>query len=253
MEKFVAVVGIAFLFGIALGCDADQPSEPATDEAAEPVDDQPAEEPDEPDTEEPDEPRINETDVPDDDEIGQLPEGIGIPTGESIPDVDAEDEDGEQVSLTTLAADNEAIVLFFYRGGWCPFCNFQVREMTEAADQFADRGALPVAISVDRPEKASETAATYDIPFPVLSDPDLEVHEAFDVVYEAEQEEVDRLAEMGMDLGEASGRDHNSYAIPGVFIIDADGEVLWAHANKDYSVRPSPQQLLEVIDGVNAE
>lgn len=190
---------------------------------------------------------VNETKTPADDEIGELPDGIGVAAGESAPDVATENEAGEQVDLLELVED-EAIVLFFYRGGWCPYCNFQVREMTENFDEFDDRGVKPVAISVDRSEKAAETTESYDIPYPVLSDPDLTVHEAFSVTYEADDEEVERLAEFGMDIEEASGRDHQSYAIPGVFIIDREGTVRWAHANPDYQIRPSPQQLLAVID-----
>ena len=201
------------------------------------------------DSEQAETPRANPTETPDDDVLGQLSEGVGIPAGEPAPDVAATDSDGNEVSLLELIED-EAILLFFYRGGWCPFCNFQIRQMTERADDFADRGVLPVAISVDKPDKAAQTDAAYEIPFPVLSDSDLEVHRAFSVVYEADDEEVERLAEMGMNLGEASGRNHNSYAIPGVFIIDSENTLRWAHANLDYSQRPSPDQLLAVIDEI---
>lgn len=193
------------------------------------------------------EPRVNETETPDDEAIGELADGVGVAPGEAAPDLAAVDSGGEEVQILELVED-EAIVLFFYRGGWCPFCSFQIREMTQAFDDFADRGVRPVAISVDQPDKAAQTEAAFEIPFPVLSDSDLAVHEAFSVVYEADEDEVERLAGMGMDIEEASGRDHNSYAIPGIFIIDAEGMVQWAHADLDYSVRPSTDQLLDVID-----
>ncbi len=242
------LVGLVLAVSSVIGCDSDVDDEveeqPVVEEEQEPEADEPESE-EEADGDE--QPRANETEIPDDSEIGQLPEGIGLAAGESAPDVAADDADGEEVNLLELVED-EAIVLFFYRGGWCPFCNFQIREMTEANEQFSERGVRPVAISVDRPEAAADTSSAYEIPFPVLSDPDLVVHEAFNVTYEAEDEEVERLAEFGMDLEEASGRDHNSYAIPGVFIIDADGTIKWAHANLDYKIRPSVQQLLGVID-----
>lgn len=252
MSKKYALLGLAIFVALAVACD--EPATEADDEADSEVEesaqvDEPQEEADEPDeaSEEAELPPANETETPDDEAIGELPEGVGIATGESAPDVAATDADGQDVDILELV-DDEAIVVFFYRGGWCPYCNFQVREMTEAADDFAERGVRPVAISVDQPDKAAETQAGYDIPYPVLSDPDLTVHEAFDVAYQAEEEEVEQLAEHGMDIEEASGRDHNTYAIPSVFVIDSDGEVRWAHANRDYSIRPSPDQLLSVVD-----
>lgn len=241
------------VFGLLLAfigaCDGDAASDDgdeASGEAEERAETAEKTEPEEKPDESP-EPRVNETDTPDDDAIGALPEGMGIPPGESAPDVVAVDAEGDEIQLLDLVED-EAIVLFFYRGGWCPYCSFQIREMTEAFDDFDDRGVRPVAISVDRPEEAAQTDATFEIPFPVLSDSDLVVHEAFSVVYEADEDEVDRLAGFGMDIEQASGRDHNSYAIPGVFVIDDEAVVQWAHVDPDYSVRPSTDQLLDVVD-----
>lgn len=240
------VVIVALLLSFVVACDDDDAAgeEETTDEVVQEEVAEPAEE-QEPDQEEG--PRVNETETPSDDEIGELPEGIGLAVGESIPEISTQDSDGETLQLHELGEDSTLLV-FFYRGGWCPYCNFQIREMTESYEQFAERDVLPVAISVDQVDKAAETNATYEIPFPVLADPELEIHESFNVVYEASEEEVERLAGFGMDLEASSGRDHNSYAIPGVFIIDGEGTIQWAHANEDYSVRPSPEQLLTVID-----
>ncbi|GEM_PF-1853096 len=246
MPKFRAALGITVVlfFGLAVaGCEDDTTDDPPPQQEQQEQQEQQQDNADSEDQE----PRAAETEIPDDSDIGELPDGIGIATGESAPEVSTTDTDGNDVELLELI-DDEAIVLFFYRGGWCPYCNFQIREMTQAGDQFFDRGVRPVAISVDRPDEASQTAGGYDIPFPVLTDPDLTVHEAFSVVYEADAQEVQELAEMGMDIEEASGRDHNSYAVPSIFIIDNDGVVRWSHANLDYSVRPSTDQLLTVID-----
>lgn len=139
-------------------------------------------------------------------------------------------------------------MLVFYRGGWCPFCNYQIRQLTEAYPQYRERGVTPVAISVDRPEEAAKTRATYEIPFPVLSDPDLAAHRAYRVMHEVDDAERERLAGFGMDIERASGRDHHVIAIPSVFVVDAEGVVRWAHADPDYRVRPSNEQILAALD-----
>lgn len=247
MFKKIAVISLLLTFVIACDDNADAGEDDEQPEVVEPEEE--AAEPAEPE-EEPEGPRANETETPSDDEIGELPEGVGLAVGESMPDVSAKNSDDEEVRLQEIG-DDSSLMVFFYRGGWCPFCNFQIREITEAYEQFSDRGILPVAVSVDQPDKAAETDRAYDIPFPVLADPDLEIHQGFNVTFEADEEEVEQLAGFGIDLEAASGRDHNTFAIPGVFIIDSDGTVTWAHANLDYRVRPSVEQLLSVIDGLD--
>lgn len=242
MYRQIFIVGLIAAFCVACEDEAPAEAEVPSEETEQVEEVEEVEEPEEAAA-----PRMNPTETPEMDQVGQLPDGIGIAAGESAPEVSATGADGEEVQLSGLVED-EAILVFFYRGGWCPFCNFQVREMTEANDAFAERGVRPVAISVDRMEKAAETSATYEIPFPVLSDPDLTVHQAFSVTHEATAEEVERLAGFGMDLEEASGEDHNTFAVPAVFIIDSEGTIRWAHANLDYRVRPSTEQLLSVID-----
>ncbi len=182
------------------------------------------------------------------DEVGTLPEGIGLGVGTAVPDVSLSDADGHQVSLRELASRGSLLVVF-YRGGWCPFCNFQIHELTTAFPEFRRRGVTPVAISVDRVEEAARTSATYQIPFPVLSDPDLAAHRAFRVARHVDDAEFARLKGMGLDLEAASGRDHHMIAVPAVFVI-AHGEIRWAHANQDYKKRPSVAQLLHALDQI---
>ncbi|MFU8807096.1 MAG: peroxiredoxin family protein, partial [Bradymonadaceae bacterium] len=231
---------------IPLGCDreaSDEVSEESTQEEAAVAEEEKPE-----DTR--DAPRLVETQTPADDLIGILPEGLGLAVGEFIPDVQAKDAKGNDVNLSTLA-EGKAMLVVFYRGGWCPFCNFQIRELTQSYSEFSDRDVVPVAISVDRVEESARTQATYTIPFPVLSDQDLAVHKGFGVIQEVAAEDVERMKKMGMDLEESSGRKHHTVAVPGIFLVDGQGVVRWAHANEDYRVRPSIEQLLKVLDEVD--
>ncbi len=195
-------------------------------------------------------PRLIEAKATADDLIGVLPEGVGIEVGQPMPEIEVQNAEAVAVNLNALAAEGP-ILLVFYRGGWCPFCNFQIRELTLAHAQFDERGVTPVAISVDRIEEASKTQQAYTIPFPVLSDPDLIAHKGFRVINEVAEQESAKLKMMGMDLEASSGRQHSTVAIPGVFLIDKEGVVRWAHANADYRARPSIEQLLAAIDGAS--
>ena len=184
---------------------------------------------------------------PANDKLGSLPEGVGVPLGQPAADATVFDAQGKAASLAALWKDGP-IVLVFYRGGWCPFCNFQVRSIARAYPEFQKRGVTPVMISVDRASEAAKTRATYQIPFPVLSDPDLVAHKAFKVLQPIEAEKVAKMKERGMDLEASSGKTHHTVAVPAIFIIDKNGRVRWAHADRDHKTRPKTAQLLSVLD-----
>jgi len=184
---------------------------------------------------------------PPDSKVGTLPPGTGVAVGEQAPDAPVRDADGRQVRLRHLTKSGP-VLLVFYRGGWCPYCNSQIHELTTAYPEYRKRGVMPVAISVDRVEESAKTQATYAIPFPVLSDPDLAAHRAYRVLQQVDEAEFARLKGFGIDLEKASGRAHHVIAVPSIFLIDAKGVVRWVHADPDYKVRPSTAQVLSAID-----
>ncbi len=179
-------------------------------------------------------------------QLGTLPEAVGVKAGSPAPDVNVFTMEGGSIPMMELVATQGPVMLVFYRGGWCPYCNYQVRGLTEAYEDFRKLGVTPVVISVDSPEEAAKMNAAYDIPFPVLSDPDLEAHKAYNVVQQVDDATFKQYKEAGLDLERASGRTHHVVAVPSAFLIDANGVVRWAHADKDYKTRPSTKQLLDV-------
>lgn len=186
---------------------------------------------------------------PSEEALGKLPADIGLAPGTPAPEVTLPNIEGQQVDIRALAAQGP-VMLVFYRGGWCPYCNFQIHELTEAYPEFQQRGVTPVAISVDRVEEGAKTKAMYEIPFPVISDPELVAHQAYHVVQHVDDETLAKLQSYGIDIEQASGRDHHNIAVPSVFVIDRSGAIVWSHAELDYKVRPSASQLLAVLDRV---
>ena len=179
-----------------------------------------------------------------DEELGTREDGLGLPVGAGIPSFHIQDFRGEAFSSTTIN-DADTLVVF-YRGGWCPYCNFQIRELSQSYDKFDALGVSLVAISVDRPDAAAVTRKAYEVPFPVLSDPDLKAHEAFNVVLQLDTAGVARLAKYGHEIEKWSGKDHHKMAVPAVFLV-RDGKVAWAHVARDYKTRPGVEQLLTAV------
>jgi len=178
--------------------------------------------------------------------LGTRQADYGVPNGHQVGDITITDIDGAEVTMSDLWGEQPLMVVF-YRGGWCPFCNMQIRELSEDYAAFEEQGVTPVLISVDQPDVAALTTETYDIPFPVLSDSDLIAHEEFNVVYKLTAQEIQRAEQRGRDFGDWSGRDHESIALASSFLVDSDGVVQWATVIEDYTSRPTIEQLITAI------
>jgi len=181
--------------------------------------------------------------------IGSLAPNTGIPVGSKAPDVRARDLDGADVTLSALWSKG-MILLAFYRGGWCPYCNFEIHALSASFPEYQKRGVTPVAVSVDRPDVEAKTKATYAIPFPVLSDTEANVIDAFHVAKTVSAEEFAKMKSNGIDLESQSGSARHVIAIPALFLIDQQGVVRWAHSDPDFKARPSTAQILAAIDAV---
>ncbi|MCP4804541.1 MAG: AhpC/TSA family protein [Proteobacteria bacterium] len=171
---------------------------------------------------------------------------LGLPPGTAAPDADVRTLQGEPTRLAEHVDGTTLVV--FYKGGWCPFCNAHLRELATAYPEFQARGVDIVAISVDSAEAATLTAATWEIPFAVLSDPNLEAHRGYDVVWTASGFEKRLLKLTGADLEAWSGRDDGVTAWPAVFLVE-EGVVTWGHVDEALKERPSIDQLLGAVAG----
>jgi peroxiredoxin len=181
------------------------------------------------------------------DKLGTLAPDTGIPVGQKVPDAHGRDLDGRDVALSTLYAKGP-ILLVFYRGGWCPYCNSEIHSLTTSFPEYQKRGVTPVAVSVDTPDQEAKLKATYTIPFPVLSDSGATMIEAFHVVNHVDDATLAKMKGFGVDLEKYSGKTHHEIAIPAFFLVDRAGFVRWAHSDPDFKTRPSTAQLLGVID-----
>ena len=184
-----------------------------------------------------------------DGKLGTVASGLGLAIGSPVPDVSIPDDQGNPVSLTDLAARRGALLVVFYRGGWCPYCNTQIRHLATTYAEFSSRNVTPVLISVDKADKTAKTRATFEVAFPLLSDSELVAHEAFNVVQVVDADTREKYKRYGINLAEHSGRDHHTIAVPSIFLFDKAGSLVWAHADPDYTVRPKTDQLIAVIDG----
>jgi peroxiredoxin len=163
--------------------------------------------------------------------------------GQPIPDTPLTTAEGEPFSLQA-AAKEQPLVLIFYRGGWCPFCNRHLAQLQEAEPQLRALGYRILAVSPDRPEKLKESMASGGMTYTLLSDSDMAAAKAFGIAFELDAPMLEKLASYNIDIEDASGRTHHLLPVPAVFLVGQDGVVDFTYANPDYKVRLAPEVLL---------
>jgi peroxiredoxin len=164
--------------------------------------------------------------------------------GDAIPDVKLRTEDEKEVSLRKLVSEKPT-VLIFYRGGWCPFCTRHLKDLVGIESDLEKQGAQLVAISMDRPSKLKATPDREKLHYRLLSDSDASAAEAFGIAFKVDDATVEKYKGYGINLNEASGKDHHMLPHPAVFVVDTSGKIRFAHVDPDYKARLEPKKILE--------
>lgn len=136
------------------------------------------------------------------------------------------------------------IVLTFFRGGWCPYCNLHLSELRMAEKQLKEMGFDIWFISIDKPELLLASLDDPDIAYTIYSDSALDATRAFGLAFRVDDELNAKYLGYGIDLEKASGESHHVLPAPATYIIGTDGIINFAYINPDYKVRLHPDVLL---------
>lgn len=174
----------------------------------------------------------------------EAPEGLFL--GSKAPDFKAKDQQGQEWRLKDMLKKGKVIVIF-YRGQWCPYCNRELSRFQDSLQLITDKGASVVAISPESPENISQTVEKTHATFPVLTDEGLKIMKAYDVEYEVPENTVTRYRNAGLDLEKLNGSNGKYLPVPAVYIIDKEGNVVYRFFEPDYKKRPSVQDILKYL------
>lgn len=163
--------------------------------------------------------------------------------GMKAPAFDVRDVEGNSFGYDP-GGMQKPLVLTFFRGGWCPYCNLHLAEMRHAEQELNELGFDIWFISVDKPEVLYASLDEPDIGYMLYSDSKLEATRAFGLAFRMTEDMVARYLEYDVDLEEASGEDHHVLPAPSTFIIGVDGIINFQYTNPDYHVRLHPDVLL---------
>jgi peroxiredoxin len=182
--------------------------------------------------------------------IAQLRDGLAktaLKVGDRAPSIVLSNAKGETVDVGALLKKGPVIVAF-YRGGWCPFCNLELRAFQRLLPDIEAAGASLVAISPEKPDDSLSTAEKNELTFEVLSDIGQKVGRAFRLVYEFSDELKSAYNGFGLDIPAKNGT-AGEWALPisATYIIDRDGLIIYAYADADYRDRADPTDILAVL------
>jgi peroxiredoxin len=166
--------------------------------------------------------------------------------GDEAPDFALPDQRGEEVYLSALVRRGP-VVLIFYRGLWCPYCNLQLRTFQAHLDQILALGAQLVAVSPQTPDRSLSMADKNDLGFLVLSDAGANVIDRYGLKYEVDAETRALFEAVGNDVGSYNGP--GSWVLPAgaTIVIGVDGAVRYAHVRGNWTERAQPADVLAVL------
>lgn len=145
------------------------------------------------------------------------------------------------------------IVLTFFRGGWCPYCNLHLSELRVVENQLRQMGFDIWFISIDKPELLLASLDDPDIGYTIYSDSSLEATRAFGLAFRVNDGLVEKYLGYGIDLEKASGENHHVLPAPATYIIGTDGIINFAYVNPNYKVRLHPDVLLAAARAYKAD
>jgi peroxiredoxin len=171
----------------------------------------------------------------------------GLKTGEVAPKFAAVDNAGKTLNLKSLLKSHKAVVLFFYRGQWCPYCNKQIKELQDSLQLLTGKGAYVVGVTPETSENINKTIDKTHASFSIIQDKDYTIMKAYQVNYTVDAELLGKLKNYGVDLEKNNGNTDHVLPVPATYVIDQSGKIIYAHFDKDYTKRASVKSILAVL------
>lgn len=176
---------------------------------------------------------------------------LSLSVGDPAPEFTLTNKLGLPVHLSRFL-EKGPVVLSFYRGGWCPFCNLELRALQAAMPELRAVGASLIAISPEIPDESLKTSGLHELSFPVLSDEGNAVARKFGLVFTLPAALRPIYEQFGIDLPRQNGDDSFTLPVPATYVIGADAVIRYAFVNIDYTQRAEPAEIIAVCKEATA-
>jgi len=153
---------------------------------------------------------------------------------------------GKKVSLYSQLKKGP-VILTFYRGAWCPFCNIELHALKKSMPWFKKYKAQVIAVTPQKPDQSLSQIKKAKYPFKILSDLDSKVMKAYKLYFRLDPALVLLYKKHGLDVESYNGKGRTVLPVPGTFVIDQQGIIRAAFSNVDYKVRMEPAAILAAL------
>lgn len=172
------------------------------------------------------------------------PAPAGLNINDKAPLFTATDQNGKVISLAKELAKGP-VVLIFYRGQWCPYCNRQLKQLEDSLSLIKEKNATVLAITPEVQENIGKTVSKTKASFSILHDEGLQIMRSYDVAFKVDDNTIEKYKKYGINFPEANGAVNGAnLPVPAVYVIGKDGRIVYRHFDRDYSKRSSVKDIL---------
>ena len=161
-------------------------------------------------------------------------------------DFRAMDQNGVEVSLKEMRKKGPVVVLF-YRGHWCPYCNRALKRFQDSLKVLQKAGAQLVAVTAEGSEGIRNTVSKNGITFPIIFDEDMKLAKSYGVYYKVDDRTIGRYKNAGFDLAKINVQKEVALPVPAVYVVNEDGAVSYRYFNEDYRRRPWVSDIIAAL------
>ncbi|AWH75303.1 alkyl hydroperoxide reductase [Dokdonia sp. Dokd-P16] len=169
-----------------------------------------------------------------------------VKTRDKFPDFTLPNAQGKTITLSEQLQKGK-VVITFYRGGWCPYCNLELKAFQEVLPQIKDKGATLIAITPETPDNSLSTKEKNQLDFEVLTSKNNELARSLNLVFKLPEALAELYGKFGIDLLESQGNNANELPIAATYIIDQNGEVSYHFLSEDYKLRADPEDIIAAL------
>jgi len=166
--------------------------------------------------------------------------------GDIMPSFNLINAKGQKVSSQELLSQGP-VIINFYRGAWCPYCNLELRAYQALLPEIKQAKATLVAISPELPDTSLSLVEKHQLDFEVLTDLDNELAKKMGLVFQLDKKLIEVYTKAGHDIAKAQGNDRFELPLPATYVVNSDGKILLAYVNTDYRQRLEPSLALKAI------
>lgn len=177
----------------------------------------------------------------------QLSAQTGLKKGDDAPAFSTVDNSGKSIDLKTLLKAHKSVVLFFYRGEWCPYCNKHIQQLQDSLQQLSVKGAYVIAVTPETKENISKTIQKTRASFSIVQDKGYSIMKVYKVNYTLDDATVEKYKSFGLDLNKSNGNTDHVLPVPATYVINQSGKITFVHFNKDYTRRASVNDIMQVL------